>query len=354
MHLAPSTKRSTAATHSSPAPRRIVVALDSEERRLFVGAASTDFAQLPGLLLWLEEADLAESGWHDRLRQAAPEILVTGWATPPLPMEWLQSSECPLRYVCHLTGSVRRLVPRAFLERGGQVTNWGTLASAAVAEHALLLGLAALRNLPAWHSFMRRPQREQTVENLGTRSLFGRRVGVHGFGAIARELVNLLRPFRVSISAYSAGVPAKLMTEVGVQPCGSLHALFSRNEVVFDCEALTPRTEGSVTADLLAALPDHAVFVNVGRGRIADESALLAAARSGRIRVAVDVLSHEPIAPDSPWLEIETALVSPHIGGPTLDLYPQLGVHALDNIQRFLGGKPLTAEITLEKYDRST
>lgn len=335
-------------------PPKIVGALSVQERNSFLVGITADFEQLPGNFQWLDESDFSPDGWAERLRALSPDILVTGWRTPPLPETWIESSECRLRYVCHVTGSVRRLVPRIFFAKGGIVTNWGSLAAAPVAEQALLLGLAGLRNLTAWRPFMHRAPDDRPMEQLGTRSLFGRNVGLHGFGGVARELLALLKPFRTSTAAYSAGVPASVMRDLGVEPCTSLHELFARSEVLFDCEALTPENEGTVTASVLAALPDGAVFVNVGRGRIADEDALLAEARKGRIRVAVDVVTHEPVAPGSPWLEVEGVLVSPHIGGPTMDLYPQFGRHALDNVRRFLKGEPLVSAVTLATYDRST
>ena len=106
---------------------------------------------------------------------------------------------------------------------------------------------------------------------------------------VARALVPLLRPFGVTIAAYSAGVPAALMQQAGITPAESLHALFADSEVLFECEALTPATQGCVTAELLGALPDDAVFVNVGRGQVVEEAALVHEARSGRLRLALDV-----------------------------------------------------------------
>lgn len=346
----------TAVSHPvAPATRtRILGVLSAEERRLFLRTLAVEFDPLPAEIEWLDPVELNATSWHQHLVHHAPHVLLTAWSTPPLPLAWLQAPDCSLRYVCHLTGSVRRLVPRYFLEQGGLVSNWGTLAAATVAEHALLLGLAALRNLPAWRPHLLRPPAQRSVDDLATRSLFRRRVGLHGFGAIARELVSLLGPFHPTIAAYSPGVPAAEMTARGVQPCASLSELFARSDVLFGCEALTPATEGCVNAAVLAALPDGAVFVNVGRGRIADEAALLREATSGRIRVAVDVTSHEPIATDSPWLDAEMALVSPHIGGPTLDMYPEIGQHALQNIRNYLAGTPPRAHVTIEAYDRST
>lgn len=331
---------------------RVACAVSADERRLFLGGAEAAFATLPVAPVWLESG---HGSLAAQLRELNPTVVLTGWSTGALPAEWLAADDCALRYVCHLTGSVRGVVPRAFLERGGAVTNWGDIPSVAVAEQALLLALAALRNLPAWPEAARyiddTPRR---IATLGTRSLAGRRVGLHGFGRIARALVPLLRPFGGAISAYSAGVPEELVRAAGVTPCASLAELFATSEIVFECESLLPTTTGSVSAALLASLPDGAVFVNIARGQIVDEAALLAEAQSGRIRIALDVLAGRPWEKSAEPFRAAGAVVSPHIGGPTFDQYRPCGELALRNIARFCRGEPLEAPISLAAYDRST
>ena len=297
---------------------------------------------------------MAADKWEATLRQVAPAILVTGWRTPALSLAWLDEPGCPLRYVCHVTGSVRKLVPRSFLTRGGVVTNWGSLVCPQVAEHALLLALSALRNQGRWSTFIARPPGERRLAHLATRSLHGRRVGVHGFGGVARALLPLLQPFHTPISIFAEHVPDALITAAGGTPVGSLRELCTGNDVVFECEALTPATTGVVSAAILAALPDGAVFVNVGRGALVDEAALTREAESGRIRVAVDVVHEEPITPATCLTQIPDAVVSPHIGGPTLDRYADCGALAVRNLHRYLAGEPLEAVVTAEIFDRAT
>jgi phosphoglycerate dehydrogenase-like enzyme len=285
----------------------------------------------------------------EALQQANPEVVVTSWQTPPLPRAWLDAQHCGLRYVCHLGGSVRRIVPRTFLERGGLVTNWGGAVAGSVAEHALLLALAALRDLPAWPRG--KADREKGPR---TRTLRGKRVGIHGLGGVAQALVQLLRPFGVEVAAFSAGVPAAVFVAHGVREAGSLEELLAASEVFFECEALTPTTEGILTGARLALLPEGAVFVNVGRGRLVDEAALITEARAGRLRVAVDVLEREPITPDSALCQISGAIVSPHIAGPTQEEYAAIGRRAVENLQRYLRGETPADVVTLDHYDRST
>jgi phosphoglycerate dehydrogenase-like enzyme len=101
-------------------------------------------------------------------------------------------------------------------------------------------------------------------------------------------------------------------------------------------------------------LPDGAVFVNVGRGRVVSEEALVAEAASGRLRVAVDVCEAEPHYVDSPIMNTPQILLSPHIAGPTVDLFPHIGQRAVLNLQRYLRGESPEGLIDLNDYDRST
>lgn len=332
---------------------RIVAALTRRERELFLmpALAQTDFQPS---ITFADESDLAPSDWTARLKSWQPEVLITAWSTPPLEEAWLNQRDCPLRYVCHITGSVRHLVPRSFVERGGLVTNWGAQVSHQVAEHGLLLALAALRNQRAWPAFIEQEPERRQITDLDTRSLFGLRVGIHGFGSVACALLPLLRPFGVSLRAFSLGVPPEFMTQRGVEPANSLRELFAGSDVIFECEALTPTTHRCVSAEVLAAMPDHAVFVNIGRGAVVDEEALLREASNGRLRIALDVVIDEPLTAASPWVRNDRVMLSPHIGGPTNDRYAECGALALKNLQAFLDGTPPATAISLAAYDRAT
>ncbi len=295
----------------------------------------------------------ATTDWSAAIHSLRPEVIVSCWSTPRLPDD---ATDYGIKYVCHTTGAVRYVVPRAFLERGGIVTNWGGLAAPQVAEHALLLALAALRNQPRWRGVAAALQAgsPHPVIQVETRTLMGRRVGLHGFGHIARELVRLLQPFGVHIAAYSKGVPPHLMRERGVVACQSLGEAMTGAEVFFECEALTVDSIGSVGAAQLGLLPDGAVFVNVGRGGVLDEGVLFQEAANGRLRVAVDVTSSDRSIADSPLLKLPQVIVSPHIGGPTQDRFAAFGEQALRNLEHYRQGEPLEALVTLEIYDRST
>jgi len=305
---------------------------------------------------WLLFQGESDAAWRELIEDFRPNALISCWSTKGIDPEWSRSADCSLKYVCHVVGSVRHVVPRQFLERGGLVTNWGGAPSAQVAEHALLLALSALRNAASWWPYIESGNREgiHQAAALRTRTLIGKRVGIHGFGRIARALIKFLEPFNVSICCYSEGVPPAAIAASGATPTPDLPALFSESDVLFECEALTPLTKGSVTEKDLSALPRDAIFVNVGRGSVVDEEALIQLAGEGRIRIALDVVSQEPLHPDTGFRQVKGAILSPHIGGPTFEKFPECGELAMNKLHQFLNGEPVPGLMTLAEYDRST
>ncbi len=306
---------------------------------------------------WLESPSMGSAGWEEVLLKLNPTALITGWGTPAIPETFARTPELALRYICHLKGSVRNIVPRSLIERGVKVSNWGPAISYTVAEHALLLVLASLKNLPAWSSVMEEwPGRPHPAPKRFVRasSLRGKRVGLHGFGSIARELVQMLRPFKVELASYSNGVPRGVFENQGVHCCGSLRELFSRSEVVVECEALTEENKGSVDEAILRCLPQGAVFVNVGRGQIVDEAALVRVASERGLRLGLDVYEKEPLSAASGLHQVPHAMLSPHIAGPTDDAYSVLWNHGMKNLRQYLTGGKIDSLVTLDIYDRST
>jgi phosphoglycerate dehydrogenase-like enzyme len=339
-------------TADPPVPAApVVIALRAAEANAFF--PEDVLRALPGAW-WCDVSGLDAARWSAILAARRPRVVVSGWSTPPIADASTVAGGGSVEYVCHVVGSVRHVVARPAIARGLKVGSWGGLVAPAVAEHALLLLLAGLRNLGVWPGHLATAGWEERMAGISTRSLRGRRVCVHGFGAVARELVRLLRPFDVTIAAYSAGVPAELIRGCGVEAVGSLEALFQNAEIMVECEALTPETRGSVNAAVLAGLRAGAVFVNVGRGAVIDEAALLRIARERGLRVASDVFAHEPLAEDAPFRALPGAVLSPHIAGPTHDQYAACGARAAENVRRFLRGETPDGLLTPEQYDRST
>lgn len=283
------------------------------------------------------------------LADSASEVLVAGWGTPPLP----ESLPPSLRYVCYLAGSVKQLVMRRHLEAGLLVTNWGGSISRTVAEGALWHILNGLRRSTHWTLSMH-VDRAWQPNHVKTASLFGRRVGIHGFGRVARELIALLRPFGCAVTVSAPDLDARGARDHGIAAAISLESLFVDNDVIVEVAPLNAATRGSVTGAMLAHLPPGSVFVNVGRGAVVDETALVRVAQEGRVYFGLDVFTHEPLSADSPLRGLRNVSLTPHLAGPTHDRFVDAGTFALANLRAFAEGRPLQAVVTPDIYDAST
>jgi len=331
----------------------IVALSDAEIAQFLPGPSWKELEQLlPGyrrIRLPLNGSD----DWGQLWRSSPAEILISAWQTPSLNSSLQPADLRTLEYVCHLAGSVRKLVPRELLQQGLLVTNWGESISATVAECTLMLMMMALRRASYWTVAMHRNGAWKDG-NIFTESLLGRRVGLHGFGSISQHLVPMLRPFTSRIQAYSPSVPETLLSRFGVKPLASLEELFAESEVVVELAAGTPENYHIVKEKHLRLIPAGGVFVNVGRGCVVDEEGLIRVAREGRLQIALDVFEREPLPADSPLRGLPNVTLLPHLGGPTVDRRRDAGALALKNLRAFVRGEPLDGAITLEVYDRSS
>lgn len=297
-------------------------------------------------------SELKESGTlEDWLIEKNPDVLMSAWMTPTLPEDVMEKVP-NLKYVCHLVGSIKNCIPDSLIQKGLLVSNWGHSVSRTVAEAGLMMTLAGLRRVSQWAIRMHKEGAWKVRTNVQSGSLFGRKVGLHGFGAISQELRKLLVPFGVPVMTFSPSVPDSLLTEFDVSRADSLEQLFSENDVIVELAALTPKNRGIVTGELLRSIPKGGVFVNVGRGAVVDEVALAEVAREGHIQVALDVYGEEPLPEDSAFRANDNILLMPHTGGPTPDRRQDATLHGIENLRRFLKGEALVSQITVEVSSR--
>ncbi|MDQ8193871.1 NAD(P)-dependent oxidoreductase [Coraliomargarita sp. SDUM461004] len=231
--------------------------------------------------------------------------------------------------------------------------NWGHSISRYVAECAMSLSLATLRNIGT-HQHAMRENKPWRFEHMPEVSLFGRKVGLHGFGAISREFLKLLQPYGAKCRAWDPFVSHSEMSELGVQAAASLEDLYANCDVLVVFCALTHQTRKIINADLLNRLPDQATFINVARGELVDESALIKRLKSGKLRAGLDVFTKEPLPGDSDLRKLPNVVLTPHLGGFTTESRAHALAHSIENIRRYAANEPLLSEISLELYDRMT
>jgi phosphoglycerate dehydrogenase-like enzyme len=190
--------------------------------------------------------------------------------------------------------------------------------AAATAELAVGLILAKLRGIDqavkdqqieSW-----KPQRRQ--------SLADRRILLLGIGGIGRELAKRLEPFEVTITRV--GSSARTDADGQVHGPDELPALAADHDILVSVLPLTGKTHHLVDHKVLAALPDGALVVNVGRGAVISTDALTKEVVSGRLTCAVDVVDPEPLPAGHPLWSAENALITPHVGGNASAFEPRI------------------------------
>lgn len=339
--------------HQPTAKPKALAVLTQTERATFLPPALWEALthMLPELVHY-DPAD-PDFNWSEILRKEKPEILIAAWKAPRLPENYANLTDGQLSYVCYLPGSLRNLLDAKMLRDGLLATNWGNAISRTVAECGLMMAIACLRRAHQWALDMHLHGKWKD-SSLVSASLFERRVGLHGYGAIAQELRKLLEPFDVSVMTYSPSVPDDLLASHSVARAASLEELFANNEVIFELAALTPKSRGMVGEKHLRMIPQGGVFINIGRGAVVDEEALLRVAQSSDLQIALDVYGKEPLTTDHPFRGQRNIMLLPHISGPTMDRRQDSGRLAVQNIGNYIEGKPLESVITAEVYERST
>jgi phosphoglycerate dehydrogenase-like enzyme len=230
---------------------------------------------------------------------------------------------------------------------GVAVANMPGTNTQAVAESALMLMLAALRNLPnldracrtgnGWSPEGEAPERRNTLGEL-----CGRTVGLVGAGAVASRLVGPLQALGASV-IYT---DRRERPELGAERY-DLYDLLEASDVVSLHLPLTLETEGFINRRVLSRMKPGAILVNTARGGLVDETALVEALTSGRLLAAgLDVLAEEPPPPDHPLLSLDNVVLTPHVAWLTQETLKRSFEVALENVRRLRDGRDLLFRVS--------
>ena len=205
---------------------------------------------------------------------------------------------------------------------------------------ALALMLTLVRRIPDYAAELRNGvSRTNEYVNEGE-TLFGRRVGIVGFGRIGRAVAKLLPPLGVEIVVSDPYAQADSV---------QLDELVSTCSVVVLCAALTPETRGMFDKRRLSLLRDGSYLINVARGGLIDLEALLNELRSGRITAALDVTDPlEPLPPDHELRKLPNVILTPHIAAGGIEMRREIGAIAVEEVVRFAKGEPPLNRVTVE------
>lgn len=258
---------------------------------------------------------------------------------PKVPVPWEQVvSEGRLRWIQSSAAGLDHCLVPAVVNSSIIVTSASGVLADQVSEHAVGLAIACTRRLPlflaqqAAREFVRRP----------TRDLTGATVGIVGLGGVGRRLAEVLAPFRVRILATDWFPVRKPPGVEFLGPPSALPDVLAAADVLFLCAPLTQHTRGMIDAAAFARMKPGAILVNVARGPLVDEAALVAALESGRLdSAALDVTPEEPPAADSPLWRAPRLVITPHVAGQSGRRIDAMTEFFCDNLRRYLRGEAL-------------
>jgi len=312
--------------------------------------------RLRALSAELEVADVTGDGGFDARALVDPEVEILIGSRPPTDL----ARTPKLRWLQVRSAGVDHLAADPPWRKGLIVTNAKGVYAVPIGEYVTGMVLRTHQPAATWSADQaahRWPEGEPPLID----HIRGKTAVIGGYGSIGREVARQLAALGMRIIAVKprpdvrhdasyrvpgTGDPEGSIPEriVGVE---AFVETVREADVLVLTMPLTDASRGIVGRELIAALPTHAWLINVSRGALVDEPALLEALRAGRLAGAVlDVFAEEPLPPDSPWWDAPNVIVTPHASGYTLRFFDELVV---ENVRRYLAGEPLLNPVDPER-----
>jgi phosphoglycerate dehydrogenase-like enzyme len=294
---------------------------------------------------WKRSSDTEDS---PTLREqiANADVLMTTWHTPFLTAEML-GPRPRVKLIAHCGGEVKSRVAEQIFDYI-TITNAAEPMARGVAEMALALALTMVRRIPEYASEMRDGVVRTNAEVNSGETLFGRKVGLVGFGRIGRAFARLIAPFQVQLVVSDPYADSAVIAEYG----GSLVEL---DDLVRSCSvvvlaaALTPETRNLFDKRRLSEMAVGSYFINVARGGLVDTEALVAELRTGRLSAALDVTDPvEPLPIDHDLRKLTNVILTPHIAAGGIEMRREIGAIAVEEVIRFAEGRDPVNRVTRE------
>lgn len=329
-------------------PIKVIVAIDfSDEIMEQLRAVS------PRLHIERHFPKVPDSAWADA------EILYTVRDLP-------EPEQAPrLRWIQTHTAGVNHLYERPIMQAEDvDITTTSGIHAVPMAEYCLAMMLAFAIRLPLFRRYQDRAEWPENGWDLKTNTLRGQTLGIVGYGSVGRELARLADQMGMvvvatkrdlkQISAEGEYIEAGLGDESGdiptrLYPPEALASMVRVCDFVALTLPLTPDTRHIVNEAILGAMKKNAVIVNVSRGGVIDEDALISALAAEKIAGAgLDVFEQEPLPPTSPLWQMDNVIITPHVSGNNARIHEKAAALFADNLQRYLDNQPL-----LNRVDRA-
>lgn len=271
------------------------------------------------------------------------DVAITSWGNTTLTKEILD--ECPdLKLVVHAAGTVKPIVSDELWERGIRVTGSPKPLGQGVAETALGLTITACKNIYNLNTSLHEGNWAQGKENV--RELYELTVGVVSSGWVGRHYIKLLQNFDVDVLLYDPYVTEEKCAQMGCTKV-DFETLLKQSDIISIHAPSIPATNHMFNAETLKLMKKDAVLINTARGSIVDEKALYEHMKAGNLRYAcIDVFDPEPPAVDNPLRTLPNAVLTPHLAGLANNGQRRIGMHAAEEIERFINGEKMECEVT--------
>ncbi len=254
-----------------------------------------------------------------------------------------------LKWIHSPAAAVHQLMFPELVSSDVVVTNSTSVHGPVVAEHAIAVLLALAKRLPRAIHYQRQKKWAQAIlweEHPRPREVAGSTVLVLGMGGIGNEF---------AVRAKALGMKVLAVRESPSKGAGAADAVFALSQLdevlpqadyVLLCAPVTPATQGVINTERLGKMKKETYLINVSRGPLIDEAALITALQEGHIGgAALDVFTEEPLPPDSPFWDLENLLITPHTAAVTERLWERHYDLIVENLKRFVTGKKLLNEV---------
>ncbi|HMF90092.1 MAG TPA: D-2-hydroxyacid dehydrogenase [Candidatus Angelobacter sp.] len=283
---------------------------------------------------------------YDRVPEEIQDTdIFIGWSLRP---EQFNAAK-KLKWIHSPAAAVHQLMFPEVIKSNVRVTNSSPVHGPVVAEHAIAVLLALAKRLPQAMQYQAKrvwAQDKLWNEHPRPREVEGATVAVIGVGGIGSEFIRRAKALGMKTVAVRQNPGKGTAGADEVYSTSQLDQVLARADYVLLSAPVTPATTTLINASRLAKMKPDAYLINVGRGTLVDETALIEALKARRIAgAALDVFEEEPLPEGSPFWSLSNVLITPHTAGVTEGLWERHYRLIAENLRRFCDGQPLKSEV---------
>ncbi len=253
-----------------------------------------------------------------------------------------------LRLVGSTYGGTRQNIEDIYcLEKGLTVIHTGASRPRPMAEYTLALVMSSLLQIHNYNLYMRTTEPWPRFKYDRTRILDKRKIGIVGYGRIGAEIARIFRFFTDDINVRSNHLTPEQAENDGVARM-ELDEIFSACDIIILAGGYNKSTHHMIGEKQFALMKDQAVFVNIARGKMVDQAAMIRALEGKNIYLALDVFENEPLEDDSPLRNSDRVLLTPHRANNSIE-FEQRWQCLADEIVKFYSGQTPESALTIER-----